>query len=454
MDICIIQNKGIEESPVICELSAVLKREGNETYLLIHSYEKDLFSNIKKKGADIIAVQSEIGDEDWYKKLCLELKENFPKSKIALFGSAPTFLQKKSIPADFLIIGEPEVPFLSLINYLKTKDHELINVLSTKDDIPTKIQPVDFDLDSLPMPDREIYYSRYKVLRDFPVKRFLMSRGCVLSCSFCYISGLRNIMGRLKVRSKSPERAISEVLHVAQNYPLRFVHFSDDLFPVWNRTWLEKFCEIWKEEVRLPFSIVTLSNFLNDRTASILKDAGCRFVIMGVETYNEKKRIEELEKTSVTNSVLEGAVNSLKKYGIKAVSINIIGLPGEDIKDWFKTADFNRKIGISLAIASEFVPIPKTDLGDSFANNQKQSKDKINYVRNIFSLSARSRIFQKLSFLFHEFKIFNFILSKIGEIYLMLRLKSLYRIKLIEGIIYFVKIGRWKDRKTNLHQVA
>lgn len=451
MKICIIQRKGIEESPIICELSALLKQEGNETYLLIHSYEKNLLSAIKKEGADIIAIQSEIGDEEWSKKICMEIRENFPKSKIVSFGSIPTFYQEKSeIPADFLVVGEPEVPFLSLINFLEGKELELINVIS-KDSIPTKIQPTDFDLDSLPMPDREIYYSRYKVLRDFPVKRFLMSRGCVLSCSFCYISGLKNIMGKIKVRFKSPERVVKEVLHVFGKYPLRFVHFSDDLFPVWNRTWLEKFCKIWKDEIKLPFSIVTLSNFLNDKVSSSLKEAGCKFVIIGVETYNEKKRIEELEKTSVTNSIIEGAVNSLSKFGIKAVSINIVGLPGEDIHDWFKTAEFNRKTGISLAIASEFVPIPKTPLGSLSVSNDKSN---IDYVRNIFSLASRSKLFQKISLIFLGFEPMRFILSKIGEAYLMLKLKSLYEVRFLEGLIYFIRIGRWKDRRANLHQIG
>lgn len=457
MKICIIQRKGIEESPVICDLSSVLIQEGCETFLLIQAYEKDLFQTIKKMGVDVLAVQSEIGDEQWVRDMISEIKYNFPRTPVVSFGSIPTFMQKKSnLGADFLVVGEPEIPFVSIVNYLKGTNNELINVIDMNNGEHANIQPLEFDLNSLPMPDRDIYYRRYKFLRDFPVKRFLMSRGCVLSCSFCYISALRNLLGKVKVRFKAPERVIQEVLDVKNKYRLDFVHFSDDLFPVWNKSWLEKFSSLWSKEVRLPFSIVTLSNFINDRVAELLKEAGCKFVIVGVETYDEKRRIVDLEKTSVTNSVLIGAVDSLRKKGIRTLSVNIIGLPGEDLSDYFKTAEFNRTIGVDFALGSPFVPIPGTILGDKLTGRQYDSEKKkiLYYVMDVFPLASKNETFQVLSMRAYKNPILSFLFSKIGQAYSLLKLKTLYNVSFLEGLKYFMKVGTFKDRRTNLHQVA
>src|SRR5262249_10794769 len=92
-------------------------------------------------------------------------------------------------------------------------------------------------LDELPMPDRDLYY-KYRFLRDMPMKRFISSMGCPYPCTFCHEPVIR-AMYRTETKSdylrrKSVRRIVDEIRYIADRYPLRHVHFSDDLFFIRN----------------------------------------------------------------------------------------------------------------------------------------------------------------------------------------------------------------------------
>ncbi len=55
------------------------------------------------------------------------------------------------------------------------------------------------------------------------------------------------------VRKKSVARVIAEIKEVKDNYVLKRVHFSDDLF-VLNKNWVKEFLEVYRREIDIPFS--------------------------------------------------------------------------------------------------------------------------------------------------------------------------------------------------------
>lgn len=54
----------------------------------------------------------------------------------------------------------------------------------------------------------------------------------------------------------------------------------------------------------------------------------------------------------------------LKKYGIRFRTYNMVGLPGETIKEAFETVKINAKTGADYPWCAIFQPYPRTELGE------------------------------------------------------------------------------------------
>ena len=84
---------------------------------------------------------------------------------------------------------------------------------------------------------RELYY-KYPFLRDMPMRRFIASVGCPYPCTFCHEPVIRSMYRQDTksdyVRRKSVCRVVDEIKCIKDRYPLRHVHFSDDLFFICN----------------------------------------------------------------------------------------------------------------------------------------------------------------------------------------------------------------------------
>ncbi len=488
--VCIIQESPLEETPVICEISALLKKNGVETYLLIDKLEKNILSEIEKINPDVISIQAEILGEKWAKETLKKIREKFPSKYLITFGSLPTFYPEKIMEyygqmqnstTHHIIIGEPEKEFLNVIQKIREskskknggsedKTHHISK--DKNQDSKDKNQDrnkksgslqISHDVTNHTNMDWEIYYRRYKVLRDFPVKRFLASRGCLLSCSFCYISAMKEKFGE-KMRIKEPDKVVDEIVKLKEKYRARFIHFSDDLFPLWERRWFEKFSKLWSEKVKLPFSVITLPTFVDSEVAHMLAESGCKMVFIGVETHNEKMRIEKLRKKGVTDDVIKECVRNLRENRIHVGAFVMLGLPGEDESDWFKTAEFLRKAGVDFPYPTVFLPIPKTPLGEETKNGLKMKsrlngeliKNKTELMEGVFFLCMRSALISSfVRGLLRKNILFPLkALKYINDVLTLLYLKHVYGIGFLDGVRYFLSVGDIRKRKTVLHWVA
>ena len=114
--------------------------------------------------------------------------------------------------------------------------------------IKNKSRPFIEDIDSLPFPDRDVYFNRYPDLaqRDF---KFMTDRGCPFDCSYCFNKQMRDLQEGSFVRYNTSERAIAEIRYVTQNYHVKWVSFTDDTFNA-NKEKLQNFLTLYKSCVR------------------------------------------------------------------------------------------------------------------------------------------------------------------------------------------------------------
>ena len=365
MRVLFLQDSAINESLALCDVSACLKQAGHETLLLLEDEEKDLAAAIKAWDAPMTLIPCHVTGHDVALRLARAAKRASPGTFIVFGGTHVTFEPELALApeVDCVLVGEAEEAAVELANVLLAGGdwRSVRNVAygHAGQLIENPLRPLVDDLDTLPPPDRELYF-RYPFIARFGFKKFTTSRGCVHSCSFCWNTTLRDMYkGQPFTRRKSPARAVSEIASVTRRHPTTSIHFSDDLFAVFP-SWLEEFAELYRDQVAVPFTCNTSVETVNDRTMGALALAGCRGVGFGIETSNEALR-EKILKKRVTNDHIREAADVIHRHGLELTTFNMLASPGETLEDGFNTIALNREIGVDHVRCNLAVPLPHTD---------------------------------------------------------------------------------------------
>ena len=143
-------------------------------------------------------------------------------------------------------------------------------------------------------------------------------------------------------------------------YPTEFVAFRESIFPM-SVAWLEQFATLYASAVGLPFYCHVRLDMLSEPRVRLLARAGCRSVNVGIETGDERIRRELLGR-DISDDVMISACGLLKKYGIKILANNMLGLPGCSFEDDLKTLRLNQRCGCDYSLAMLWQPYPGTRL--------------------------------------------------------------------------------------------
>lgn len=344
----------------IMYIASVVNKSWHEVDLI--TSKEDLEKKVREYKPDFIGYSIMTGDQNFYDNINRKLKENYNFISI-VGGPHPTFfpemLEKSSF--DAICIGEGEKAIEQFLKEPNSKNIPNFWFKEEKEIIKNPVQPLLENLDEIAFPNREIVF-KYPEIREGPIKHFISSRGCPFNCSYCFNESYAEIYkGKGKrVRFRSVDNLLDEIEQVIQ-VPTKFVYFQDDIF-VLNTNWLKKFSEKYKERIRLPFHCHTRANLVTEEIVRNLKNAGCYSVHIAAESGNENVRREVLNR-NMTDKQIYDAVILLKKYGIKVMLQNMIGLPFTTLKNDFETLELNIKCRPDYAWASIFQPYPKTELG-------------------------------------------------------------------------------------------
>lgn len=225
------------------------------------------------------------------------------------------------------------------------------------------VRPLLADLDALPFPDRDLVYADPEA-RDNRVRNFLSTLGCPFNCRYCFNHAywaLYRDRGR-RVRTRSVDSLLREVREVASRYPTSLVYFQDDFFAM-ARSWREEFCERYPREIGLPFHCHCRPGSVTARYVRSLRDAGCRSVSIAFESGNERLRRTRLGRPMSDDELLATA-GLLHRYKLPFRCQNIMGLPGETMRDALDTIRLNALAVPALGWCSLYQPYPRTELGD------------------------------------------------------------------------------------------
>ncbi|MFH1397302.1 MAG: radical SAM protein [Candidatus Omnitrophota bacterium] len=428
----------------IGHLSAILKRHQHETDLLsLSSYDrKGIRQKIKLFSPDLIAVSSTSDQIELSRQIISYIKSYF-QVPIVLGGVHATYLPQESIAIEGLLgicLGEGEYPLLELVECLgEGKDYRRINNFWFKEGngiIKNDLRPPVIDLDSLPFPDREIFDTPAINKAWLVGMQFMASRGCLSSCTNCNYPALRKIYKLDRenyVRLRSVDSLLTEIDSVIKRYKSdSYVNFEDDSF-TGDKNWLREFSVKYSKGIRYPFFCNARADEINEESIGLLKKANCRLIRIGIESGDEYIRNVILKK-GITNNDIIKAFQLAKKYGIKTLSFNMLGLPFETEEFIKKTIKLNQEIQPDFISLSYFRPYPGTDLynlckeknlisqrkashwlEDTILDQPAISKSKVRYYMRVFGMSVRKPktvILIKLTarlYIWKNFTLFDFL---------------------------------------------
>jgi radical SAM superfamily enzyme YgiQ (UPF0313 family) len=193
----------------------------------------------------------------------------------------------------------------------------------------------------------------------------MWTRGCVYHCTYCANSAYINVYkGKGSFyRIKDPEIFIKELIDIKKQFNLNFLFFVDDIFPLHKKDVLDKFCELYKKHVDVPFSINLHPTLILEEQLKKVIDAGCVNICVGLESGSDKIRDEILGRKYTDEQIIK-IFKFAKENNIRSSSFNMIGLPHETREDIFKTIELNRKAGPTSATLTFFHPYRGSSLKD------------------------------------------------------------------------------------------
>lgn len=340
-------------------LSAFLKRAGHETCLVndpnlfdnpwiqypsIANFFEDaenILASIETHRPDLVALPVVTDDFKWALKWARRIKArmNVP----IVFGNThPTFHPKEVLYqdcVDYAVRGEGEWTLLELVEVLEGKrapDSVLGLAFKRNSEIVVnEMRPLIEDLDTLPFPDKDLYYDIMPYLnRGYTT---MSGRGCPYRCTFCdnntsmklYKEGVAKT--QKWTRRHSPEYMVKEILWAKERYGIKHVRFNDEDFS-YDKKWLREFCTLYKKEVGIPYFAWVYPNTIDEEMAALLADSGCDAVEMGIQSGAEHLRREVLHRKTKDTQIIE-AMRALRKHKIRTTVDVIIGLPTETKAD-------------------------------------------------------------------------------------------------------------------------
>lgn len=226
--------------------------------------------------------------------------------------------------------------------------------------------PLIDDLDSLPMPARDIldmkFYTRPSrfISRNLSMRttHIFTARGCPFNCSYC----AGPLMGKRKVRYHSPMRVVSEIEDLIQNYGIEAIYFAEDMF-LSNKKRAIEMARLFIERginKKIVWMAQVSTNVVDDELLDTMKQAGCVHVEYGFESGSQ--RILGLMNKSTNVEKNRNAALLTRRHGFRFQGNFIVGYPGETKDDFNRTIAFIKDTKPNNVSLNLFMPLPGTQI--------------------------------------------------------------------------------------------
>jgi len=363
--------------------ASLLKEKGYEVFWDDGIAEKLTYQQWKeriiKEKPDIIAIETKTPVIKRHWQIINDLKnlkiENWDL-KIVLMGDHATALPEESLknsPVDYVLTGgDYDFMLLNLVNHLtkgelleagwyyKNKNNKIENTGHFK---------LNHNLNNLPLINRQL--TKWKIyaydngnFKYLPGSYMMSGRDCWWGkCAFC--SWANTLFPGRCYRTMNPSKALQEVENLI-GLGVREIMEDSGTLPIGD--WLKEFCQGMIEKgynKKLAISCnMRINGIKSFKTWQLMKKAGFRFILFGLESANQKT-LDKINKGLKVEEI-EPNLKMCKKAGLEPHITAMMGYPWETKKDAQKTIDLAKRLFrkgyVDTLQATIVIPYPGTSL--------------------------------------------------------------------------------------------
>lgn len=285
---------------------------------------------------------------------------------------------------DVVCLGEGEVPFLQLADASNMIDeiHQNMSMITRKSlgaGVIPKTQYV-IDLDEIPpfafdLIDMEKYLTKYvSSLRSVEVKanevikglEVISTRGCPFDCIFCTSHAVHG----KKIRYRSADSIISEIVFLKEKYELSMISFQDDNF-FHNKKRaidiLDKLIEL-DLDIHYEFANGIAIYCVDDEIASRLEKLRLPDITVSVES-GSPFMLNQVIKKPLKVEMVKPAVEILRNHNIRVFASFVFGIPSEKEEDRQLSLELIKNVGFDWVHLFAAIPFSGSRLYDICIKN-------------------------------------------------------------------------------------
>lgn len=368
----------------VCICSQILKDNGHVVDMLdmkINQYKVSEYEElVKKYTPDIVCIDDDPETHCNSKKLIKITRSVFgTKVKICLRGELASFIpdsiMQRNPELDYVIRYDDDYALLNIINAIINKGSlsEIKNIAYREDSgyYVTERKVNDYELDSLPMPDRKLYPIKKYLARDSEtiVKS---SRGCPGRCLFCIKTKFANF------RLFSIKRFVDEI-EVLLDMGFKSFFFADDTFAFSDKRLKEFYDEVISRGLHFRWTSNIRIRDINSYKLQLMREIGAYRVFVGIETINAST--SSVINKNITEDMIREKVDLLHKYNMEFHASFILGNPGDTVEDIENTISFVKEIEPTLVTFNLIRIYPGLELYDKCDEYGMVMEDKYWYEK-------------------------------------------------------------------------
>jgi len=272
------------------------------------------------------------------------------------FSMMPAEIMKE-LDIPYGIVGEGEIAFPQLLDCIgKGSDISKVQgaaYLKKGKVVLNKVRNMpSVDLDLLPLPARE-FFDNKRYLHDGGMGNIQTKRGCDRKCIYCTYP----VIEGKKLRFRSPEKVVDEIVMLINRYGIDYLHFSDSTFNIPKDHAMDVCREMIRRGVKIKWTPY-MSPYSPSRELLVLvQKTGCDGIVFGADSVSEKMLLN-LEK-EFTVADISRSSELCKELDIP-FSLNLLfGGPGETketVMETLDNLDRLRPVAVGAMIGIRYFP--------------------------------------------------------------------------------------------------
>jgi len=301
---------------------------------------------------------------------CAHSVKQLTNAKVIMVGPHASTLPEETLKIaegsiDVIAIGEYDYTVRDIIKSADLENVKGIAYIRDGEVVKTDKRELIENLDELPFPawhhlDLMKYFDGTKL---HPYIDIFSGRGCPYNCSFCLWP---QVMHGRRFRFRSPKNVVDEIEHDIELCPKVLkggeFFFEDDTFTVLKKNAMAICTEIINRNLKIKFSVNGRVDCAHLDMFLMMKEAGCRELLVGFESGSKLVLDNVKKKISLEQS--RHFMDLANKAGIDVHGCFVMGLPGETEKSMHETIKFALSLGLHTVQFSAAVPFPGTEYYD------------------------------------------------------------------------------------------